>query len=427
MSDSKIENISSLKKMRETANGFRALKTIFPYARPLLGLFRVDTKALSDTLAQYDQLDKETRELISMPDRFNNLFTPHGWIIFDSLDMTVVKAAVQKGEAGDLEGAEADLVAYYTPENVEFLLRGMRGIKAFRDRMRLASLAAQDYAEERYHACIPVVLALMDGLVNEVNEANRGMFAEGTELKAWDSVSAHARGWGELIKLLSKGRRKTYTEEITVPYRNGILHGMDLRYDNKVVAAKTWAALFATREWALKAEKGQLQEPPEEPKRTWSDTFKQLTELETTKKLLEAWTPREIRVGVDLPATGQPEDFNAESPERRLVEFLNFWQKGNYGYMARCLPSHGVTPAATTPQRVREHFLGRELTGYMLTAVEDKGAGLCVIDVELSYTEESALTPKEFSFRMIFQSAEGDAMARGQQGGSWVVYNAFYL
>ena len=250
MLKSRIEDISSFKKMRENIAGFRAIKTIFPFVRPLLTLFKVDTKSINDALEKFDELEVQIKELISLPDRFNDLFASRGWIIFDTLNTQIIKTALLHGESNNLDDAESTLVNYYTPEIVKVHLQMMQGISAFRDRSRLANLAAIDYAEGRYHACIPVVLALMDGLVNELNEANRGLFAEGTEVKAWDSVSAHDRGWGELIKVLSKGRRKTYNEKITSPYRNGILHGMDLGYDNKVVAAKTWGALFALREWA---------------------------------------------------------------------------------------------------------------------------------------------------------------------------------
>ena len=429
MSDSRIANIASLKKLREDAKGFRALKTVFPIARPLLKLFHVDTDAIDDAFAKFEDLERETTEFVSLPDRFNDLFASRGWIIYDLLNMTVVKAAIHKGEAGDVDGAESDLVEYYTLENVEYHLRAMRGITAFQSRSRLAFLAATDYAEGRYHACIPIVLALMDGLVNEVNEANRGIFAEGTELKAWDSVSAHARGWGELSKLLSKGRRKTYTETIEIPYRNGILHGMDLGYDNKMVAAKTWAALFATREWALKAEQGKLIEPPPEskPKSTLHDTIKRISENETIKKLQESWKPRDLQLGVNVPLTGKPDEFIAETPERRLSEFLFFWQQRNFGYMAQCLPTDKSNASKSTAKQMRDRFAGRKLTGFTFTSIEDTAPAVCVINAALSYAEESIFTPKEFSFRMIYQDGSGGAMVRGQAGGSWVVYNTLYL
>jgi len=63
------------------------------------------------------------------------------------------------------------------------------------------------------------------------------------------------------------------------------MHGMDLGYDNKIVAAKTWAALFAAREWALKAEQGLLEEQPEEPKKSWREVFHGIDELNKVKSI----------------------------------------------------------------------------------------------------------------------------------------------
>jgi hypothetical protein len=39
------------------------------------------------------------------------------------------------------------------------------------------------------------------------------------------------------------------------------MHGMDLGYGNRVVAIKAWVALFATRDWAIKTERNQLETP----------------------------------------------------------------------------------------------------------------------------------------------------------------------
>src|SRR3970040_376253 len=130
--------------------------------------------------------------------------------------------------------------------------------EAFEPRRELTKLALDDYRVGRYHASIPVLLAQIDGLVSELHERQRGFFAEDADMQAWDSLAAHSKGLNQLSAIFRKGRRKTSTERIDIPYRHGILHGRDLGYANQIVAAKTWAALFAVREWALKVERGEL-------------------------------------------------------------------------------------------------------------------------------------------------------------------------
>lgn len=100
--------------------------------------------------------------------------------------------------------------------------------------------ALADYEEERYYACVLVVLALLDGLVNELHEKRRGFFSSEIDLTAWDSMSAHDKGLNVLANIFQTGRYTTTTDSITIPYRNGIMHGMDLSFDNKMVAAKAW-------------------------------------------------------------------------------------------------------------------------------------------------------------------------------------------
>jgi hypothetical protein len=60
--------------------------------------------------------------------------------------------------------------------------------------MRLAQFALEDHKAQRFHASIPVVLALTDGLVSEISENQRGLFAEGVDLRAWDSSPRTTKG-----------------------------------------------------------------------------------------------------------------------------------------------------------------------------------------------------------------------------------------
>ena len=122
-------------------------------------------------------------------------------------------------------------------------------------RIRLAKLAQDDYLSGRYHACIPLLLSLLDGLVNDVSN-HVGFFAANVDLTAWDCIAAHETGLKALAAILSESRKKTNEKSICVPYRHGILHGRELAFDNKVVAAKCWAAMFAARDWAAALDDG---------------------------------------------------------------------------------------------------------------------------------------------------------------------------
>jgi len=416
-----IRDLPKFQKAIQDVKALKSIKAVMPVLRPFLKLLGVDTNQMDKALAQTEELERMAEELASLPDRFNDLFAHQGWIIYDLMNAEVVKAAIKKAESGDIDGAETDLVNYYSAETVRWKLQTMMGLEAFRPRMSLAQKALVDYSEGRYHACIPVILALLDGLVTELHDKRRGFFAEEASLEAWDSIAAHSKGLNTLASIFRKGRRKTVVETITVPYRHGILHGMDLGYDNRIVAAKTWAALFAARDWALKAEQGLLAAPPPQSSRTWSDIAQQFRDNKDTKERLSEWKPRSIRPGLDLPNTGEPSLFDEDTPERKLAEYLLYWKARNFGQMAGCLSALIGYDAKVAPARVREVYAARSLKSFEFTEINDVAPAITVIEVRLLYEENKQQLEKSVQFRLMCEDAEGQTVVRGKPGSKWAI------
>jgi hypothetical protein len=423
MDEPLIRDIPSIKKALKDAKNLSTLKRAMPLLRPALRAFGTDVHELDEAFADVDDLVQQIEELSSIPDRFNDLFASRGWIIYDVMNLDTAKAAIKKAEVGDVDGAETDLVEYYSTETVQQKLRMMHVVEAFRPRMPLAEKALTDYKEGRYHACVPVVLALLDGLVNELHEKRRGFFSENVDLTAWDSISAHSRGLNVLAKIFQKGRYKTTTELLNVPYRNGILHGMDLGYDNRVVAAKTWAALFATRDLALKAERGQISTPPEEPRTSWRDLLQQISENEADKKRIEQWQPRQLTLGNNVPVTGASTAFADGTPEQKLAEYLEYWKRQNYGYMSQCISSRFGPQAKKNPGLIRDVFKSKNLKSFVFTAIEDTAPAMTVICAELVFEELEREIRKPVEFRLINEDSEGNSAVRGKPYAEWVIVN----
>lgn len=435
MEHSQIKDIPQIKKVIDDIKNMQSLKVAMPILAPILQLLGVDPSQMQEALGKVDDLARMAEELSSLPDRFNDLFAPRGWIIYDLLNLEVAKSAVTKAEAGDFDDAEAELVAYYDADTVRLQLQMMQGIQAFRARMPLAQKALIDYREERYHACVPVILALMDGLVSELHEKRRGFSAEDVDLKVWDSFAGHDTGLTALAKIFQTGRRTTRTEQISIPYRHGILHGMDLGYDNKIVAAKTWAALFAVREWALKVEKGDTKPPPEQPKlslrETARDLFHQIQENSRRQAdfdaRFKAWTPRTINVGTDIPASGLPNVFDEDTPERKLAEFFFLWSKGNFGHMAQnCLTfSDKKYYGKKLPLRLKERFALKHFRAFEIIEIQDEAPALTVIKAKVVYEESGKDAEVVKDFRLICEDTAGNPVIRGKPGGSWVLYTSY--
>jgi len=418
-----LRDIPSIKKNLEDYQNLQTFKTALPVLRPLLKLFGLDTDKLDEVLSQTSQIEQLTLDLANIPDRFNDIFGERGWIIHDRMSLEIAKVAIQKAEDGNIDEAELELVDYYNPKSVKLQLQMMFSVQAFHPRMRLAEMALVDYEEERYHACVPVVLMLLDGLVNELNEKKLGFFAKDVNLEAWDSIAAHSKGLGTLTRLFQKTRRKTTSEPIAIPYRNGILHGMDLSYDNKIVAAKAWAALFAVRDWAQRVERGLLTPPPEEPSKPLWKVFEHIRENHEEIDRLKKWVPRCIRIGIDVLQTGVPDDFLSGTPEQKLAEFLMYWKKRNYGYMVRCLTvkigKYHAKPAA----EMKQIYSGKALIDFEFTRVEDRNYASTAIQTQLTYKENGNIVNKSVDFVLLNEDETGEFVTRGNPKSRWAILN----
>ncbi len=249
------------------------------------------------------------------------------------------------------------------------------------------------------------------------------MSADDSDLRAWDSITAHEKGLNSLKGILFKTRKTTRTEEITIPYRHGILHGMDLGYANKTVAAKTWAALFAVRDWAEKVERRELIEPSPKPATSWGELFQQLQNNKTQKDMLEKWKSRNIVIGRDIPESGQIEDFQQGTAERRLIEFLQYWEKRNYGYMSKCIVSFLRTPENEIARRVREAYQSCSLKRYKILEVIDEAPAVTEILVSLIYEQSENLTEKEVKIRFINEDLKGTPSVRETPNTNWGIVN----
>lgn len=435
MSGQKIKDIPQIQELLTQAQYVSRFEKLYPVLKPFLGLLGVDVANIEEALDDADikELKRKAEELGLIPDRFNDLFADQGWIIYADMNLEVAKEAVEKAVAEGIEAGEEVLISHYDPETVEFNLRRMWAVDAFWPRMDLAEKALDDYREGRYHACVPVVLALMDGVVQEVYvEAHghgRNWSSKEAQLEARDSLAGHSKGLKRLQELHLESRFKTRTEKIDVPYRNGIMHGMDLGYDNKAVAAKTWAALFALREWALKAERNELEAPEGEDQTVWEmiqETYGTIQRTEEIKKGIEEWGPREVVVGEDVPSSGEPEDYPEESPERALVEFLTYWKEANYGFMAQSLikPKSGDCEDAG---KIRREFEDWNLQSFQLKEIDDIGAARTDITVNVELKAHGRDSGGEACVTLIRLDSEGESAIRDRGKGTWTVTNRIVL
>ena len=368
-----------------------------------------------------DDLD----ELRNMPDRFNSLYIERGWVCFGGMNAELVKRCVELGENGELDKAEQILVEYYKGD-IRYLKYPLRNTPGFKERYDLLQKALEDYANSRYHSCVPIFLMIIDGAVNQVLKKNQGLFAQDVDLILYDSVIGHKNGLKSLIQLMSKNRKKTTLEPIYIPFRNGILHGMDVCYDNELVATKALTTLFAVAEWIRHfCNQKYKDQPKEEEARNIKSIFKELKELsakakqiDAEKALLNEWGPR-IFTGVDFLVYSPVEG----TPEYTILKFFELCQNANYGKMAELVIDYSGKSVSDMAGKIRSWLGGIKCMEYHIVDIVDNTPAISEILLSIKVSASNEIKEFEIKSRLIYQADRTTCspLVRGQNGGEWYV------
>lgn len=382
-----------------------------------------------DQRRELKNMREKVDELRRLPDEFNTLFLEQGWICFDSMNSDLLKKCVVLGKNGDIENAEQTLIDFYKGD-IRYLVYPLRNLSGFKERYELLIKALDDYRESRYHACVPIFLMITDGVVNQVLKRNLGAFAENTDFNLYDSTVGHSSGLPSLIKLMSATRKATNTNEILIPYRNGILHGMDVNYDNVYVATKSLAVLFAVADWVRDYNKGLGVKPIEDAEasseviedivESLSAFTQQREELDREKKMLEEWIPRNFE-NTDF-ASFEPE---VGTPEYRVCELFELYTKSNYGKMASILTGLRETTDAKMAGEVRSMLSDIKCTGFKILGIVDQAAAVSEVHSILSVVVNDVSKEIDVKARVLFlaDKVSCNPLVRGDSRGQWYVLN----
>lgn len=417
-----IKDNPSTKKLKDEMNSMSALLSIGKF----FGM------AADDNILKLKGIQKQLDEISKCPDEFNTFFADKGWIAYETFSFTTMQKAVDLMKQGDAEAAENVILYYYKDIKTMRMMIASRGsaVKAYIPRKQLALYALDEYENCRYYACIPLLLMIIDGLVNDISK-EAGFFAEKTDVTSWDSIAGHYTGLTKLKSLYNESRKKTNTDEIKIPYRNGILHGRDLNYNNIYVAAKCWGCLAAVLDWGMDIANGKKNEPPQEPEKTFKEIWNEMKgninsfqENEEFKKKIDKWQARQINIGLinteNITSTTLPD----WSPEKSVIEFLELWQKGNYGFMADLIHFNPNYESKTTViKTTRRIFAHKKLLNYRIINIEDKAPVISEVYIDVIIEYDNQKFQKQLKFRMIY---EGEKIIHGDKGGQWKIVTGYY-
>lgn len=379
------------------------------------------------------ELEHQLNTQRNLPDDFNKFYASKGWCAYESMNMSLMSETTELARRGNIEKGENLLVEFYSkPNNIKYLLYPLRHKSGFTKRFEILENAYEDFKQERYYACIPVFLMIIDGVIDEVTKSNTGFFSSNFNANLWNSIVGHRSGLSTLAKTYAATRKKINTEPIFIPYRNGILHGKDINYGNEKVATKCLATIFAVSDWVTQYESNEHIEPKKKPTPSLTEALKEISAsihnwiehekmMKKTKSDIEAWKPRNfsaVKVG-----TLAVQD---NTPEAKAKEFMNAVISGNYNKIEGSIAKHDDKKS----KGKRIHELKTQLSNLKfsgnpeIVSIRDCSPAISEVDLKVSVTfDDKRSSQITVTIRMIYQTNQigYNAIVAGNPNGKWYV------
>ena len=402
------DNLLSLNKLR---SDIKAMKLLALFLKP-------------DQREQLRNLEKQLDNMLTQTAAFNERFSSYGWCAYDSMSFALIESANDAFDKSGIEAAEQVLINYYTDDVSKIVHWIKNSSDAFFVRNNLIDRFFEDHFAGRYYSSVPLALIIVDGAVNDFTKS-KGFFAEGTSVDAWDCLVGCSDGLSKLKGIFNQNRTKTNTERITLPYRNGILHGRGLNYANEYVSCKCVALMFAIADWMKMKNSEQTRKEKYEKSLNPPPIRESLLRLAENKKIREeisSWKKRSVTVGEDIPASGKVEDY-AEYPYIvKIVEMLDAWKSRNYGklsiYLQRMFSSS--LSAGKRAGECRTIFENKILNCFEIIEVEERACALSKVVVRVSFTTD---IEKEATlvFGCVYESNSDRVGVPWRNNGNWML------
>lgn len=400
--------ISDNPSLKEMEKNFRVAKLLSK-----IPFLKFVAPPVHDALSEFLKKEPQFIRVRDTPDAFNKLFSKLGWTAYESISLDVMEKAVMLHDTEGKDIADTYLVDTYDRDAIRRGLLSFSRSKHFKSRLRLLKLAEVDYLEGRYHACIPLLLSLLDGIVNDITN-DVGFFAKEVDLMAQDSIAGHETGLQALAKMMSKSSRKTNENPISIPYRHGILHGRELAFDNKSVAAKCWAALFAVKNWEDALDQAK-EKSESEKKYGLKQFYDEAIALNQMKNATSAWQRREMSDINYLPSSGGSNSLPENTPEHAVAEFLENWQKQRFQLICDLLASPKKAIQA------KNDFGENAPISFKVLSIDDTSSVVTKVKVELTFQKNDRIVSEEISIVTNYLDDNAKPLVRSYPNGEWKV------
>lgn len=385
---SSVSEMPKFKKLNSEISALQALSFLLP---------KDERKNLKGLRAEFNQL-------VRIAEDFYQKLGDRHWVLHEDLKVDDIAGEIMALNSEELEKA---LIEHYRDrDNLEFYINHLKQHEALRVRWDLIQRAKDDYLSGRFDVTAMVLIAVMDGFVNDVNEQDRrGLHTrEPEEMVGFDCLSGHHLGLTNVIPVFRKGFHKRVDDEVVELYRNGIMHGCVINFNNAVVATKAWNYLFAVSEWANNREEPMPEEGP-----SFKEVLAKYAKNKETQKRIVDWEPYE-------EVYEEPFD---TSPLREQVELFTYWEKGQVGLMLPFFLNGESENRASCIEIVKQFYLPITLTSWHIIGCRHTAPAIAHVDTRLSAFGDEC----EMTFRWLHVDGNGDPTCEWEEG-TWVLLPA---
>ena len=373
-------------------------------------------------LEPFKDLKEHAIELTKLIEEFHEAFSELGWLISESTNIETAKAALAAHKDCRVDDAEDLLATDYEGERLHFVVTRLCQTEGFKLRKEQLQEALTLTQETRYLAAVPLLLIVADGVGEDVLQ--KSIFSEGVNLEELHSLAGQPDALPKLIREMCRTRRKTTTEHISFPYRNGILHGRDLGYGNRLVTAKCWSFLSNIADVIRAREAEEALNPPSNP--SLSETLANYVQTKDLSERIEAWTPRPVfEERINVFSDPGIASFGSDEPEAALVEFLQAWEKENFGGMGALTVYFDNRKVSRRAGEIREILQGLKLIDAAIVRIIDSTPAVTKITVDLTFCVDGEKRNDQFVFTMNYVDGSGEPTLRGEEVARWSVIPSY--
>ncbi|MEB3286881.1 MAG: hypothetical protein VKJ04_05205 [Vampirovibrionales bacterium] len=383
-----------------------------------ISFFGIGGTTIKSLVKQAKEIAIKAEELSQLPKEFQQRFQQFGWLLSESTSIDIAKDAIKLYDEDNFDQANDLLCTQFEGNHLDFLIMRLKHIPSFIPRYEIARTAVALTHAEQYIGAVPLILIVADGMASEA--FGKSLFAEGIDVSEVKALAGSAEGLPQLISEVCKTRKPTNTEKLDFPFRNGIMHGKDVNFGNRLVTAKCWSILSCLAD-ILRA-KNIKQEAKDN--RTFMEALKDLQSTKLMRKRIDQWQPRQ-NIVITGDGSYKEQSFQANTPEAILCSFFKHWQAGNYGKLGELTVYYDKRSLGKRAGQIRKELVGIELINSRLLKIKDEAAAVTEIQCELTYNMAGKELRDRLRFRMLYVDEDIDPIVRDEPEGMWQIIPSY--